>query len=161
MPCGSLLYFDCLRNVLRRRTGRKGLVFPFQLSVSFFYALRKAVFALRINGGSPFGLAVMQLCREHIGDGCRDVWRRRRGRAGFFSGCSGCLCGVYCGEGRRKRSDAESGDCRAVENVSATGCREEVGMLFGTVAVGLHPASEREKAFSVFMRRCGRGPKRG
>ena len=90
-----------------------------------------------------------------------DVWRRRRGRAGFFSGCSGCLCGVYCGEGRRKRSDAESGDCRAVENVSATGCREEVGMLFGTVAVGLHPASEREKAFSVFMRRCGREPKRG
>ena len=65
------LYFDCLRNVLRRRAGRKGLVFPFRLSVSFFYALRKAVFALRINGGSPFGLAVMQLCREHIGDGCR------------------------------------------------------------------------------------------
>ena len=47
------------------------------------------------------------------------------------------------------------------KNVSATGCREEVGMLFGTVAVGLHPASEREKAFSVFMRRCGREPKRG
>ena len=57
---------------------------------------------------------------------CGDVWRRRRGRAGFFSGCSGCLCGVYCGEGRRKRSDAESGDCRAAENVSATGCREAV-----------------------------------
>ncbi len=92
---------------------------------------------------------------------CGDVWRRRRGRAGFFSGCSGCLCGVYCGKGRRKRSDAESGDCRAAENVSATGCREEVGMLFGTVAVGLHPAFEREKAFSVFMRRCGREPKRG
>lgn len=165
MPCGSLLYFDCLRNVLRRRAGRKGLVFPFRLSVSSFYALRKAVFALRINGGSPFGLcyAAMQGSISETGAGCPcgDVWRRRRGRAGFFSGCSGCLCGVYCGKGRRKRSDAESGDCRAAENVSATGCREEVGMLFGTVAVGLHPAFEREKAFSVFMRRCGREPKRG
>ena len=113
MPCGSLLYFDCLRNVLRRRAGRKGLVFPFRLSVSFLYALRKAVFALRINGGSPFGLAVMQLCREHIGDGCRlsvrgcvaEAYRPGRGffrmfrlllRGGLWGGSEE---GLRCGKG--------------------------------------------------------------
>lgn len=58
-------------------------------------------------------------------------------------------------------SDAESGDCRAAEDSPETGSREEVGMLFGMVAVCLAARFRRTKRFPFVARQCGRTCCRG